>query len=276
MTARDREAALARYGKMFDEAESEDELMTKLGSPTKAAICVLRGYVPTAEAPACPEEACPVPAASPAPPAAEAAPDDAGADGPVAAPEEGSPAPDAAVRPDAAVTAPAPAEASEPEAAPAEPAPAVPAEAAAAGAAAWQDFPVGPEGLTEPLPPEAEEPPVPEGRVSVWRVLLYVLLSAVVWLPVAVLLILLSVAVLGGGAAVIAAGVFTVSLGFTGITAVSDVMLLAGAGVVVAAVGLLAAFFGVWLFVRGAVGFINFAVRGAGWCRVSGEEAAGE
>lgn len=265
MTERDRETALTRYTRMFDDAESEDELMQQLGSPTKAAICVLRGYVPSKEAPACPEEAeAPVEAPGPdAPP-------------PVSLPEE-EPAP-AAEAPEEPSPAEAPAplpteEAPETDELPTE---AAKAEPPAAEHPAWQEIPMGPDGLSEPVSAEAPEPPAPSGRVSAWRVLLYVLLSAVVWLPVAVLLIVLAAAVFGGGAAVIAAGVFTVSLGFTGITAVSDVMLLAGAGVVVAAVGLLAAFFGVWLFVRGAVGFINFAVRGAGWCRVSGEEAAEE
>ncbi len=48
MTARDREATLKKYSEMFDAATSEEDLLQRLEAH-RAAICELRGYVPSGE-----------------------------------------------------------------------------------------------------------------------------------------------------------------------------------------------------------------------------------
>ncbi len=57
MTEEDRAAAVRRYADMFDEAgeEGEDVLIAKIGSPTKAAIALSRGYEPGSMAAKAPE-----------------------------------------------------------------------------------------------------------------------------------------------------------------------------------------------------------------------------
>ena len=49
MAPADREAVLRGINQRFDEGESDADVIAKLGSPTFAAVSVLRGYVPPEE-----------------------------------------------------------------------------------------------------------------------------------------------------------------------------------------------------------------------------------
>ena len=49
MAAADREAVLRGVNRRFDEGENDAAVIASLGSPTFAAVSVLRGYVPPEE-----------------------------------------------------------------------------------------------------------------------------------------------------------------------------------------------------------------------------------
>jgi len=273
MTVRDREATLIKYNEMFAAAQSEEDLLSKLGSPTRAAICELRGYVPSGE----PEAAAEVPDAE--------------------TPDMPSTVPDAQAAPEGLIP-PEPM----PEAIGETPEPAPGATAAEVPDAEIPDMPstvpdaqAAPEGLIPPEPvPEdieaagepsvlfdfsvPEETPEPvkaqKPRVLGGRLVLYILFGVVVCVPVTAVLIALSLCVLALGALLIASGAFVISLGFVGITVFADIMLLFGAGLIIAAIGVPIAFFAFWLFLRVVVGFVNLVLRtGGSWCYEHTKEA---
>jgi len=47
MSGRDRQAALEKFDALFEAAESEQELIAELGSPTRLAVTLARDYVPS-------------------------------------------------------------------------------------------------------------------------------------------------------------------------------------------------------------------------------------
>ena len=66
-------------------------------------------------------------------------------------------------------------------------------------------------------------------------------------------------------------GALLASFCFLGMNVVADILLLAGAARVAAALGLLL-FFAVWFFLRGVVGFADHIIRkGRDWCYEHGE-----
>ncbi|NCB51420.1 MAG: hypothetical protein EOM54_06005 [Clostridia bacterium] len=265
MTAKDREAALAKYIEMFNAAESEEDLLSKLGSPTRVAICELRGYIPSAEPEAndeSPAAAIPGTQAAEAP-AAQAAPEGLIEPEPV---------------PEAITETPEPSSGSE-TAAEAPPNEAPSREKVPDNAGEDELTPVsGPEG-SETFGDQAvlfdfseqEEAPAPaktaKPRVIGGRLALYILFGIVACIPATAVLIALCLFVLALGGVLISAGIFVISLGFVGITVFADIMLLFGAGLILAAFGIPIAFFSFWLFLRVVVGFVNLILRtGGNWC----------
>ena len=106
------------------------------------------------------------------------------------------------------------------------------------------------------------------------RVFASVLLGIVPGIPLAVVLILVALAILAVGAALVYAGGVFISFAFLGMGVVADILLTVGFGLAVAAVGLPIVFLAVWFFLRCVVGLYGrmFAKAGA-WCRGEEREA---
>lgn len=277
MTARDREATLKKYNEMFETAPNEDDFLAKLGSPTRAAICELRGYVPTAE-----ESSGESPdAAGPDMPAAEVPDAQAAPEGliepepmPEAITESPGPAPDAADEATAVtVTEARPQEAPAVEETPEEAAEEPPAPDSCAEE---------PEAAGEPEVlfdfAETEETPAPvkpqKPRAIGGRLALYILFGIVAGIPATAVLIALCLCVLAVGALLIASGIFVISLGFVGMTVFADIIMLFGAGLIIASLGVPIAFSAFWIFTRVVVGFVNLILRTGGtWCYEHTKEA---
>lgn len=319
MARADREAVLRGVNARFDEANDDDAVIAALGSPTFAAVSVLRGYTPPEDSgddyddeyyeeeeyqyaetgAAAPEEE----AASPEP--VNSAPEAASADAPL----EGETAPEADVPTlDEAETA-----ASEPEA-PERPAfetvdlgfDTIEVYSDAPSAADAPDAEPEPEPEPEPetspepeesapepepepeteLPETAEldfdftgdfagpEPEEPRAKMRGGRVFLSVLLGIIPGVPVAVILILFSLALLAVGAALVYAGGVFISFAFLGMGVVADILLTVGFGLAVAAVGLPVVFLAVWFFLRCVVGlYAKMFARAGAWCRGEEREA---
>lgn len=116
-----------------------------------------------------------------------------------------------------------------------------------------------------PQPPEAE----PErAKLRGGRVFACVLLGIIPGIPVTVILILASLALLLIGASLAYAGGVAISFAFLGMSVVADILLCVGFGLMVGAVGLVIAFLAVWFFLRCVAGLCSrmFAKAGA-WCR---------
>ena len=333
MAPQDREAVLRGVNARFDEEGDDAAVIASLGSPTFAAVSVLRGYTPPEEGASDsvpmpePRRARPEPkpvAPEPIEPEPEepAAPEEAEPEEPEAeSAEADEPSPVEPV-PEAESTEPAE-PAPEPEAPPAEPEtgpepepeqpeiPAEPAEPETAEAPAEAEAPedaVGPaeepeepdereesgteaEGPGEPAEPdEAEEPEEAEEspdlppfwggppelpkppKAKVGLLILYIILGVAVGLPLTVLFACVALGIFGCGGALIAAAALLVSFCFLGMGVVADILLLAGAALVLAALGLLLLFFAVRFFIRCVVGFVNLILRkGREWCYDHGE-----
>lgn len=333
MAPQDREAVLRGVNARFDEEGDDAAVIASLGSPTFAAVSVLRGYTPPEEGASDsvpmpePRRARPEPKpVEPEPiepePEEPAAPEEAEPEEPEAeSAEADEPSPDEPVL-EAESTEPAE-PAPEPEAPPAEPEtepepepeqpeiPAEPAEPETAEEPAEAEAPedaVGPaeepEEPDEPEEPgtEAEGPEGPAGtgeaeepeeaeenpdlppfwggppelpkppKAKVGLLILYVILGVAVGLPLTVLFACVALGIFGCGGALIAAAALLVSFCFLGMGVVADILLLAGAALVLAALGLLLLFFAVWFFIRCVVGFVNLILRkGREWCYDHGE-----
>lgn len=116
-----------------------------------------------------------------------------------------------------------------------------------------------------PQPPEAE----PErAKLRGGRVFACVLLGIIPGIPVTVILMLASLALLLIGASLAYAGGVAISFAFLGMSVVADILLCVGFGLMVGAVGLVTVFLAVWFFLRCVAGLCSrvFAKAGA-WCR---------
>ncbi|MGI6027227.1 MAG: hypothetical protein ACOX7G_09705 [Candidatus Scatomorpha sp.] len=328
MAPQDREAVLRGVNARFDEEGDDAAVIASLGSPTFAAVSVLRGYTPPEEGAS---DSVPMPEprrAKPEPKPAEPEPIEPGepetpeeaepeeaetesaeADEPSPiepAPEAESAEPAAPEEPAAEPEAAAPAEPEtipEPEPEPEQPE--IPAEPAEPEATEEPEEAEAPEDESEPAeePEEAETEPVeieefaeavePEEaeespdlppfwggppelpkppKAKVGLLILYIILGVVVGLPLTVLFACVALGIFGCGGALIATAALLVSFCFLGMSVVADILLLAGAALVLAALGLLLLFFAVWFFIRCVVGFVNLILRkGREWCYDHGE-----
>lgn len=121
--------------------------------------------------------------------------------------------------------------------------------------------------------PESAAPGESADKLRPGRVIAYLLFGIVLCVPAAVALTVLALAIAALGVGMGAAGIFAVTLAFHGITVFADVMLLCGAGVAVAALGVPIAFFAFWFFTRCVVGFVDGVLRGGKkWCRETPEK----
>ena len=128
-------------------------------------------------------------------------------------------------------------------------------------------LPQDPEGLGKPV----SGPPKPRAKPA--ALVFYSIAAVIVGIPVTALLAALALAVLAAAALVLFAGGLAISFCFLGLTVVADILMCAGAGLALIGVGLPLAYFAVWIFVRGAVGFVNLVIRkGGDWCYDHGEE----
>lgn len=329
MAPQDREAVLRGVNARFDEEGDDAAVIASLGSPTFAAVSVLRGYTPPEEGAS---DSVPMPEprrARPEPKPVEPKPIEPEPEEP-AAPEEAEPEEPEAESAEADEPSPVepvpeaestePAEpAPEPETAPpAEPEtepepeqPEIPAEPAEPETAEEPAEAEAPEDASEPAE-ESEEPDEPEEpgteaeepaesdeavepeeaeenpelppfwggppelpkppKAKVGLLILYIILGVAVGLPLTVLFACVALGIFGCGGALIAAAALLVSFCFLGMSVVADILLLAGAALVLAALGLLLLFFAVWFFIRCVVGFVNLILRkGREWCYDHGE-----
>ena len=112
------------------------------------------------------------------------------------------------------------------------------------------------------------EEPEPEAKLRGGRVFLVALLTLIPGVPVAAVLVVVSLALLALGAALIYTGGVVISFAFLGMSVAADIMLCAGAGLFVAALGLPVLFFAVWFFLRCFVRLYSRTFARAGeWCR---------
>ena len=266
MAPQDREAVLRGINARFDAEGDDAAVIASLGSPTFAAVTVLRGYTPPEEGELGSRyEPEPEPAQEPEPePAQEPEPE------PVQEPE---PAAEAEPAPEAEPEAEAEPETETEAGAEAEPEVEAEAEAEAEYADTAADEPAGEDAAPElpPFwdgPPELPKPP----KAKVGLLILYILFGLVICLPVTVALTGLALGIFVLGGAGIGLGALLASFCFLGMNVVADILLLAGAALVAAALGLLLLFFAVWFFLRGVVGFADLIIRkGRDWCYEHGE-----
>ena len=208
MSSWDRQDALIKYRAMFASCADEEALMEELGTPTKLAISLAATYVPS------PSPSALAAALMQCPVALEDMLRDPGilaADLNVPEPE-----PEDAPKPETWVfdSAPAPAAEALPE----------------------------PDGT-----PETPEPPVMERRIRGGALAAYLVPAVLIGLPIAVALVCLGLPFLCGGAALIGTSVYEALQVFGSLTLVSDMLLVGGATLLACAVGLLLAWFGLWL-----------------------------
>lgn len=315
MAPADREAVLRGINQRFDEGESDADVIAKLGSPTFAAVSVLRGYVPPEEdelaeqaqepepLPEPEPEPEPLPEPEPEPAADEAVPEPEPASEPEQAEEPETPEPEPGTEDGTDMADPVSeteleetADEAEPETEP-EPESEDAGEPEPAGESAPEEAEPEPEGdggdapaaesLPEPETDEEEPPELPpfwDGppelprppKAKVGLLIVYVFFGIVLGIPVTAALAAVALALLCAGALVIGAAALLVSFCFLGMSVVADILLLAGAGLVLAALGLLLVCVAIWFFRRCAVGFVDLLLRkGRDWCYERGEEERG-
>ena len=241
MSSWDRYDALKKYQALFDAAADEQALIEELGTPTKLAIDLAASYVPTPSPSALANALIQCPVAledmlrAPGAPAATLDEPEPEAEA------DGTPQPETWVF----ESAPAP-EAAENETAPeAEPEPEL----------QWG------------------APAAPARRVRGGALAVYLVPAIVIGLPVAVVLVCLGLPFLCGGGALIYAAVHELLKILGSLTLVSDMLLTGGMTLLLCAVGLGLAWFGLWLSIQLCWVWVN-ALFGLGRRLCVREEAA--
>lgn len=238
MTEEDREEAVRRYGAMFDDAgpEGEASLVEKLGSPTKAAIGLSRGYEPGKINVA-------APVVTPKRPEKKTS---LGEDG---LPEFHLPGmEDDGEEEDAIALAEEPSEAGLPRRV------AMP-RTVVAREEPWREPSVPAKAVTRI-----------ERTMSLWLgIPLFILVFVALGLPVAAVFLAVMIVLLAPGCALLFAAWLVFVGGLWSTAYMSDAILLFGAALIVAAAGLLVLWCGVWLDVKLATVY----GKGLGW--IAGE-----
>lgn len=262
MSDEDREEAVRRCAAAFDAAgpEGETDLISALGSPTKTAIALSRGYEPGT----IPDVFPAVPEKAQSEPEPEAAPEPAPEEDPLALPpeppvdwiklpgeEDAAPAEDTLPAEDVPPTdAPPPADAGDEEETPA------------------PEEPEAPEAREEPEEPKEDEEPVYVIERSMplgLGIPLFILVFVALGIPLAVLCLALSLVLLAPGCAVLFGAYLVFVGGLWCMNYMADAVLLFGLTAVVLAVGLLVLWLGLWL----AVLLWRLYGKGVGW--IAGE-----
>lgn len=255
MSSWDRQATLDRYEAMFDEGGDPEAVMEELGSPTKVAVELAKDYIsspPPGEAVARDEPEIEVISLEQL--LAEEDADISLTVDPL--PAELLPVDSLPVEPPPAE--PLPAEAIPVETFPAEtPEPPVPAKAEAPAAPVTGEPPEtapdepGKPDRSTPVAPAPEpirwDPPAPEKAGGGAAMTVYWVLAVLIGLPVALALVCVGLPFPVAGVVIIARTIRTVPALFGSFKLLSDVLLVAGVGVVRLAAGLLLIWFGVWL-----------------------------
>lgn len=105
----------------------------------------------------------------------------------------------------------------------------------------------GEEALPAPVE-EAEEPvPAKKRKVRPFGLIVAILFGIVIGIPVALFLIILGIPFLVSGIGIIAAALIAAMNVIPMLTMISDILVIGGAGLAVCALGLLVAWFGLWL-----------------------------
>lgn len=240
MSSWDRYAALKKYQALFAAASDEEALIEELGTPTKLAIDLAAAYVPTPSPSALANALIQCPVAledmlrAPGAPAATL-------DEPE--PEE---ADDGAPKPETWVFE----SAGEPE-----------------------SIEAAPEAEPEPELQWGDTAAAPASRVRGGVLAAYLIPAIVIGLPVAAVLVCVGVPFLCGGGALIYGAVHEVLKVLGSLTLVSDMLLTGGAALLLCAVGLLLAWFGLWLSIQLCWVWVN-ALCGLGRRLCVREEAA--
>lgn len=225
MSSWDRQAALKKYQALFAASTDSEALMEELGTPTKLAIELAASYVPTRSPSALAEALTQCPVAL----------EDMLRDPGILAADLSQPE-----FPESAECAPRP--------------------------ETWV-FESAPE--VPPLfIPETQDKPVPPAparrRVMVGALIAYLIPAIVIGLPVAVLLVCLGLPFLCGGGALIYASVHEALQVFGHLRLVSDMLLTGGAALIGCALGLLLAWFGLWLSMELCWLWVGRALTGLG------------
>lgn len=113
----------------------------------------------------------------------------------------------------------------------------------------------GSESREEKLRLKAEQEEKP--RYSVFKIIGYSIPAIALGIPVSVVLVLVGLVLLLAGATVTVFGLMLISFVFLNMTAISDILMTAGAGLSVFALGAELFIFAVYFFAKYAVGFIN-------------------
>ena len=103
---------------------------------------------------------------------------------------------------------------------------------------------------------------VEKPRYSVIKLIGYSIPAIALGIPVAIFLVALSLVFVIAGVAIAAAGALIISFVFLNMAAISDILMTAGAGLAVFALGLEIFVLGIYFFGKNAVGFINRVFEG--------------
>ena len=108
-----------------------------------------------------------------------------------------------------------------------------------------------PEAVEEALPAPVEETeeavPAKKRKVRPFGLIVAILFGIVIGIPVALFLIILGIPFLVSGIGIIAAALIAAMNAIPMLTMISDILVIGGAGLAVCALGLLVAWFGLWL-----------------------------
>lgn len=105
------------------------------------------------------------------------------------------------------------------------------------------------------------------GKAKVGLLILYILGAIIIGVPVTLLLVILTICLLIVGVGLAFTGGFVFSFCFLGMTVVSDILLCAGAGMVLIGLALPVLYLTLLFFIRCVIGFVNLVIRKGGeWC----------
>ena len=125
----------------------------------------------------------------------------------------------------------------------------------------------------EDKPSEAKSERDEGAKPAVGRLILYILGAVIIGIPVTLLLVIITLALLALGVGLAFTGGFVLSFCFLGMTVVSDILLCAGAGMAIIGLALPVLYLTLLFFIRCVTGFVNLVIRkGGDWCYERGEE----
>lgn len=241
MSLKDRTAVIEKYAQMFDEAEDEEELIAQLGTPVQVAISLADSYIPSPmdDLPRDPGE-LPQEDDENEEPLLDIS---AGGE-----PEEPLSIDDALAVPQATEATPQPesSEFGEQEQGP-----------VFENAEAVFDFG---EGGEEAIEQPTQTADLNKRRYKPVLTTIYTILAIVIGLPITIVLICIGIPFITAGGVLVAFIFWLAFFIISGLSMVSDILMCAGIALVVCAIGLVLFWFGLWLSISLAKGFISGCV----------------